>query len=135
MERTASTTLDPTKSDIFNSRFYCDFFDLIKQYEDEFKDFVMDVSGDVNLYTTIMEKILISTNGMSLAELGVATTETKRRVLEAAASSHNDEGSISSGNGLEDEGQDDITPLAGDTPSFRRPPTFPGGFGGGEGGK
>lgn len=81
----------------------------------------MDVSGDVNLYTTIMEKILISTNGMSLAELGAATTETQLRALEAAASSHSDEGTISSGYSLEDEGLDDITPLAGDTTKPRTP--------------
>ena len=66
MDRTVSTSIDPPKNEIFNSQFHYDLFDLIKQWGDKFKDFVMDVSGNVNLYTTMIEKIVISTNGMSL---------------------------------------------------------------------
>ena len=105
--------MDPTNDDLFHSQFHRDFFDLIKQYEDEFKDFVLDVSGDANLYTTIMEKLLISTNAMSLRELGAATAEANLRELEVTTSSFREERRNSLGSSSDDERQDDIAPLPG----------------------
>lgn len=113
MEGNASIRIDLAKGDLFDSQFHRDFFDLIKRYEDEFKAFVQDVSGDANLYTTIMEKLLVSTSVMSFLELGAATAEAKLRELETAAFSCNEEGSASLGSCSDDERQDSIAPMAG----------------------
>lgn len=117
---------DDEGAHLFRSQFHREYFDVIKKYEDEFKTFVLDVSGDETLYTMMMEKLLISTVATSLKELDNANTESSLRELEdsttgtlgvgarAASTADSSSEDASSGRNSEDEEEDEIAPLSSD---------------------